>query len=116
VRSLSDLAVNRPITTLMMIVSVTVLGAVALDRLPLAFMPDIEEPMVFVRVPYPSASPEQIERLIIRPVEEALATVRGIEHMFAFADREGAMIGLTFGWSIDMRIAKVEVWERIDRV
>ncbi len=115
-RSLADLAVKRPITTLMMLVSMTVLGAVALERLPLAFMPDIEEPMVFVRVPYPSASPEQVERIIIRPVEEALATVRGIEHMFAFADREGAMIGLNFSWSIDMRIAKVDVWERLDRV
>lgn len=114
--TLPDLAVRRPVTTLMMLVSMTVLGAVALDRLPLAFMPDIQEPRLFVRVPYASASPEQVERMVIRPVEEALATVRGIEHMFAFADQDGGMIGLGFAWSIDMRHARVEVWERLDRI
>ncbi|MEQ8279224.1 MAG: efflux RND transporter permease subunit [Deltaproteobacteria bacterium] len=114
-RSLADLAVKRPVTTLMLLLSMTVLGAVALYRLPLAFMPDIREPQIFVRVPYPSASPEQIERMILRPVEEALGTVRGIKHMWAFADREGGMVGLNFDWTVDMRHARVEVWERMDR-
>ena len=87
--TLADLAVKRPVTTLMMLVSMTVLGAVALDRLPLAFMPDMQEPRLFVRVPYQGASPEQVERMILRPVEEALATVRGIEHLWAHGDQGG---------------------------
>ena len=114
--SLPDLAVKRPVTTLMLLVSMMVLGTVALTRLPLAFMPDIDEPRLFIRIPYPSASPEQIEQTIVRPVEEAVGTVRGIVHMWAFCDSEGGVVGMNFDWTIDMREARVEVWERIDRV
>jgi len=113
--TLPDLAVRRPVTTVMLLVSMTVLGAVALYRLPLAFMPDIEQPRLFVRVPYPAASPEQIERMVARPAEAALGTVRGIRHMWSYCDQSGATVGLTFDWAIDMREAKVEVRERLDR-
>ena len=78
--TLPELAIKRPVTTLMILISLVVLGAVALLRLPLAFMPDIEEPELFVRVPYDNAAPEQVERMIIRPVEDALGSVRGLRN------------------------------------
>ncbi|MEL7372442.1 MAG: efflux RND transporter permease subunit, partial [Myxococcota bacterium] len=114
--SLPDLAVKRPVTTLMLLISMVVLGTVALTRLPLAFMPDIEEPELFIRVPYPNASPEQVERMIVRPIEEAVGTVRGVSHMWASCMDDAGVVGLSFDWSTDMRIARVEVWERLDRV
>ncbi len=114
--TLPDLAVRRPVTTVMLLVSMTVLGVVALFQLPLAFMPDIVEPRLFVRVPYASASPEQIERMVVRPLEEALGSVRGIRHMWARCGQDGAMVGLNFEWGVDMRYARVEVWDKLDRV
>ncbi|MCB9655978.1 MAG: efflux RND transporter permease subunit [Deltaproteobacteria bacterium] len=114
--ALPSLAVRRPITTLMLIVSLTVLGAVALFRLPLAFMPDIVEPQIFIRVPYPEASPDQVERMVARPVEDALGTVRGLENMWSYVDQEGCVVGLQLTWTTDMRLARVEVWERLDRI
>lgn len=114
--TLPDLAVRRPVTTVMLLVSMTVLGAVAVFQLPLAFMPDVVQPKLFVRVPYPSASPEQVERMVVRPLEEALGSVRGIRHMWARCGQDGAMVGLDFDWKVDMRHARVEVWEKLDRV
>ena len=114
--SLADLAVKRPITTAMLLISMMALGLVALQRLPLAFMPDIEQPRLFIRVPYRNASPEQIERTIVRPIEEAVGTVRGVRHMWASCNPDGGVVGLNFDWSIDMQVARVEVWERIDRI
>ncbi len=114
--TLPELAIKRPVTTLMIIISLVVLGAVALIRLPLAFMPDVEQPELFVRVPYPNASPEQIERTIIRPVEDALGSVKGLKNIWSMANDEGGIVRLDFDWSRDMRLAKVEVWEKIDRI
>jgi multidrug efflux pump subunit AcrB len=54
--TLPELAIKRHVTTLMIIVSLVVLGGVALMRLPLAFLPDVERPYLFVRVPYANAS------------------------------------------------------------
>ncbi|MCB9650665.1 MAG: efflux RND transporter permease subunit [Deltaproteobacteria bacterium] len=114
--SLPDLAVKRRVTTLMLIVSLTVLGTVSLFRLPLAFMPEIVRPELFVRVPYPEASPDQIERMVVRPVEEALGTVRGLTSMWSFVDQTGCVVGLQLSWSTDMHLARVEAWERLDRI
>lgn len=114
--TLPDLAVRRRVTTLMIIVSLTALGAVALFRLPLAFMPEIVRPELFVRVAYPNASADQQERMVVRPVEEALGTVRGIEHMWARIEQSGSVVGLRFDWAIDMRHARVEVREKLDRI
>ena len=107
---------QAPVTTLMVLVSLVVLGLVALTRLPLAFMPDIVEPELFVQLPYDNASPEQVERMIVRPVEDAVGSVRGLQSMWSRCGSDGGRIRLEFDWATDMHLARVEVWERIDRI
>ena len=65
--TLPEIAIKRHVTTLMIIVSLVVLGTVALVKMPLAFMPDVDEPQIWVQVDYPSATPSQVERMVIRP-------------------------------------------------
>ncbi|MBC8424698.1 efflux RND transporter permease subunit [bacterium] len=114
--TLPEIAIKRPVTTLMLILSIVVLGLVALGRLPLAFMPDIVEPELFVILPYDNASPEQVERMIVRPVEDALGSVKGLQSMWSRCASDGGRIRLGFDWGMDMHLARVEIWERIDRV
>ena len=114
--TLPELAVRRPITTLMLLVSVLVLGLIALVRLPLAFMPDTQEPELFVYVPYPGASPQQVERYVITPLEEALGTVRGLKEMRSWCDAQGGRVNLQFDWGFDLKAARVEIREKVDRV
>jgi HAE1 family hydrophobic/amphiphilic exporter-1 len=114
--TLPEIAIKRHVTMLMLIVSLVVLGVVALLRLPLAFMPDFEQPMLFVQLPYDNASPAQVERLVVRPVEEALGSVSGLSNMWSHINDRGGTIGLEFDWSQNMKVARTEVWEKIDRV
>jgi len=114
--TLPELAIKRPVTTLMVLVSIVVLGVVALTRLPLAFMPDIVEPELFINLPYDNASPEQVERMIVRPVEDVVGSVRGLQTMWSRCGSDGGRIRLEFSWDTDMHLARVEVWERIDRI
>jgi HAE1 family hydrophobic/amphiphilic exporter-1 len=114
--TLPELAIKRPVTTLMVLVSMVVLGVVALTRLPLAFMPDIVEPELFIQLPYDNASPEQVERMIVRPVEDAVGSVRGLQTMWSRCGSDGGRIRLEFSWDTDMHLARVEMWERIDRI
>jgi HAE1 family hydrophobic/amphiphilic exporter-1 len=114
--TLPELAIKRHVTTLMLIVSLVVLGLVALVKLPLAFMPDFVEPELFVRFPYENASPDQIERMIVRPAEDALGSLKGLKSMWSRCGDDGGMIRLEFDWSTDMQIARVEAWEKIDRI
>jgi len=114
--SLPDLAIKRPVTTMMALVSLFTLGAVAVSRLPLAFMPDIQEPELFIQVGYPNASPEQVERMIVRPLEDAVGSVKGLDDLWASCDADGARLRLGFAWGADLHLARVEIWERIDRI
>lgn len=113
--TLPELAIRRPITTLMILVSLFVIGAIALTRLPLAFMPESEDPQVWVIVPYANASPKTIERNILRPLEDHLGSIPGLKNMWSRADESDARISLFFGWDVDMGMKKLEVRERIDR-
>ncbi|MFN2369586.1 MAG: efflux RND transporter permease subunit [Candidatus Krumholzibacteriia bacterium] len=114
--TLPEIAIRRPVTTLMVLVSIIVLGLVALARLPLAFMPDIVEPELFVHLPYENASPEQVERMIVRPVEDAVGGVKGLQSMWSNCGSDGGRVRLEFSWDTDMQMARVEVRERIDRI
>jgi HAE1 family hydrophobic/amphiphilic exporter-1 len=114
--TLSDLAIRRPVTMLMVLVSVVVLGLVALARLPLGFMPEYESPETFVHVSYPNATPEQVERLIVRPLEETLGSVKGLRSMWSHCDQDGGMIRLEFEWGHKMDLARAEIKEKVDRV
>jgi HAE1 family hydrophobic/amphiphilic exporter-1 len=62
--SLPELAIRRPITTVMALVCIVVLGAIAVSRLPLAYLPEIDVPFIHVEIPYPDSNPTQIEKEI----------------------------------------------------
>jgi len=114
--TLPEIAVKRPIGTLMALVSILVLGVIALTRLELAFMPEAEQKRLFVVMNYQNASPKAIERMILKPVEEALSSLNGLEHMGSNADNRGGRVFLNFGLSVDMDLVRAEIHERIDRI
>ncbi|MBV1908309.1 MAG: efflux RND transporter permease subunit [Kangiellaceae bacterium] len=113
--TLPELAVKRPIATLMGLISLLVLGVIALTRLELAFMPEAEQKQVFVVVNYQNASPKAIERMIVRPLEESLASINGLEHMSSNSDHRGARVVLNFDFDTNMDLVRAEIRERIDR-
>ena len=58
--SLSDFSLRRPVTVLVTLAAVVVLGAVSLTRLKLDFLPKVDWPFVGVQIPYPNAVPAQV--------------------------------------------------------
>ncbi|MCF6194234.1 MAG: efflux RND transporter permease subunit, partial [Kangiellaceae bacterium] len=113
--TLPELAVKKPIATLMLLVSLLVLGIIALSRLELAFMPESEQKGLWVVVEYPNASPKSTEKMILRPLEESLSSISGLEHMLAMGDQRGGRIRLQFGFEVNMDLVRAEIRERIDR-
>lgn len=114
--TLPEIAVKRPIGTLMLLISILVLGIIALTRLELAFMPEAENKNLFVVVNYQNASPKAIERMIIKPIEEAMASLNGLENMWSNSDHRGGRINLNFDFKTDMDLVRAEIHERLDRI
>jgi HAE1 family hydrophobic/amphiphilic exporter-1 len=113
---LTRLAVSRPITVTMALVSLLVIGAISLSRLPLSFLPQAEFPFIGVQIPYANGVPEQVERDITRPIEEVLATLGGVQEIFSQSDADGSFVGVTFAWGREVDILRMEVKEKIDQI
>ncbi|WP_367382074.1 efflux RND transporter permease subunit [Stenotrophomonas cyclobalanopsidis] len=115
--SVAEFSIRRPVTTIMCFVSLVVVGLIASFRLPLEALPDISAPFLFVQIPYTGSTPEEVERNIIRPVEESLATMTGIKRMRSQATSEAASIFIEFSdWDRDIAIAASDARERIDAI
>ena len=108
-------AVERKVTMGMAVLGVLVLGWLSLDRLPLEFLPSWSSSNITVSAPYPSSSPEEVERLIVRPLEDALGTINNIDTMSASASANQARVRITFVDGTDMDLASMEVRDRVER-
>ncbi|HSL16356.1 MAG TPA: efflux RND transporter permease subunit [Methylomirabilota bacterium] len=114
--NLPTLAVRRPITTAMILVSILLVGGIALFRLPLAFLPEVDAPFMFVQIPYPNSHPEHIEKEITKPVEEVLSTLSGIKKLNSTTDADGARVFMEFSWGEDIDVIRMRVSEKMDQV
>ena len=113
---ISEYAIKKPITTIMVTLSILVMGAISLFRLPLAYAPDLSWPSMYVSVSYPSSSPEEIERTITRPVEEVMGTLSGIKAMSSRSYDSRCYVRLEFDYGTDMDLMSIHVRDRLDQV
>ena len=106
---------NRPITTLTVHILLVLGGILSIDRIPLSATQDIGRTSININIPYPNASPIQVENEVVRPLEEALATLRRVRG-FNSESREGnGRVTLRFDYGEDLDQVKVEIRERLAR-
>ena len=110
------LALQRPVTTIMVALAVLAVGIISTKLLRLEAMPDITFPGMQVVIPFPGSTPEEMELLVVRPVEEALATLSGIEEIRATAGSDQAQFTVLFDWDRDPETAAFEVRTKIDSI
>lgn len=112
----TEIALHRPVTTFVIFVALALVGLIASRLLPLEQFPDIEFPGIFIEIPYEGSTPEEIERLITRPVEEALATLSGVERMSSTSTDSRAQIFLQFDWDQKMAAKGIEARTKVDGI
>ena len=113
---LTRTAIRRPVTTVMIFVALALIGILSARLLPLEQFPDIQFPGIFINIPYEGSSPEEVEQLITRPVEEALATLSGVARMQSTSRQDNAQIFLQFGWDQDVAAKGIEARAKVDAI
>ena len=110
------IALQRPVTTIMIALAVLAVGLISTRLLRLEAMPDITFPGMMVIIPFPGSTPEEMEELVVRPVEEAVATLSGIEEIRATAASDQAEFVVLFDWDRDPETAAFDVRTKIDSI
>lgn len=108
------LAIRRPVTTFMLFVTLIVFGWRSYRELPINLMPDIAYPTLTVRTEYEGAAPEDVEKLVTRPLEEMLSIVSGMVEISSISSPGLSEIILEFTWDTDMNVAQQDVRDRLD--
>ena len=78
---ISDFAIKRPLVTIVAMLALTVFGIFALIQLQTDEFPDVQQPIVVTQIIYPGASPEQVEREILEPIEESIQSISGVNQI-----------------------------------
>jgi len=110
---ISDTSIKRPVFATMVIVSFMVLGVVSLGRLGIDLFPEVNFPFVNVMVPYPGAGPEEVETLVTRPIEDAVAGINGVKKVISTSAEGLSMVGIELRLEIDPQAATAEVREKV---
>lgn len=111
--NLSAISINRPVLTVMVSVALMVLGLMGLARLGTDLFPDVNFPVVSVNIPYPGASPREVEQLVTKPIEDAVVSMNGIDRIKTMS-REGlSTVIILFKLGVNIEEAATQVRERV---
>ncbi|WP_035268574.1 efflux RND transporter permease subunit [Desulfitibacter alkalitolerans] len=113
---LSNFSVRRPVTIIMAVCIVLILGFVSFTNLSVDLYPDFNLPYALVMTNYEGAGPEEVENLVTRPLEETMATLSGVDQIFSESIPGTSMIFIAMNWGTDMDFATLKMREQIDFV
>ncbi|MGQ9631000.1 MAG: efflux RND transporter permease subunit [bacterium] len=114
--NLPEMAVRRPITVFMIFAGAVLLGAISLSKLPLSLLPDTSYPAISIITYYAGVSPQKIESLITKPIEEAIGTVGGVVNIYSVSEEGKSRVNVEFEVGMDMDFAALEVREKVGLV
>lgn len=94
---------------------VLIMGTVSLIKLPVDMMPDITFPALTIMSQYEDASPEEVEELLTKPIEEGISSVQGVKEIRSSSSEGRSTVRVSFEWNVDIDAAANDVRDRIDR-
>src|SRR5688572_20957658 len=114
--SISDFAIKRPIVIIVLMVAISVFGIFALLRLNTDEFPEVSPPIVSVSIPYPGASPDTVEREVVNPIEEQIASISGVKQIQSSSLDSFGVITVEFYFSKNLQEATQDIRDGISQI
>ncbi len=113
---ITRLAITRPLTMLMIILGLVVLGYRSLTELQVDRYPAVDFPFVSVVAIFPGAGPEDVEDLVVKPIEDAVAGIPGIDQLFSASSEGVGFVVVAFEEGVDGDQAAIDVERQVATV
>ena len=113
---ISRYSVKKPYTVLVAVVLVVVLGIVSFTKMTTDLLPSMNLPYAIVMTTYVGASPETVETVVTRPVEQSMATVSNIENVSSVSSENYSLVILEFAQTANMDSVTIEMRENLDQL
>ena len=109
-------AITHPIAVLAILLAMVLFGLASLQTMPIQMTPDIDKPVLQVRVSWPGASPKDVEREVVLRLERELTGLPGVQSVESDSRRGRARVTLTYGVGQNMDAALVKLLGQLARV
>ncbi|MDD6345956.1 MAG: efflux RND transporter permease subunit [Oscillospiraceae bacterium] len=113
---MSKFSVRNPLTVFMAVIAAIVLGVVSYTRMTPDLMPSIDLPYVLVVTSYPGATPEKVETVISKPIEQSMGTLDGIKNITSDSSENVSTIILEFEEETNMDTATVDILQKLNQI
>lgn len=113
---ISDFSINRAVTTTMLILLIVLVGIISFTRLNIGLYPDITFPGAAIITSYEGVGSEEIENLITKEIEGAVATVEGVNNITSTSSMGQSSVVIEFNWGRDMDFAVQDLREQVDLI
>jgi hydrophobic/amphiphilic exporter-1 (mainly G- bacteria), HAE1 family len=111
------LLIGKPVAVLMLVLAILGASTIATLRIPIEMFPSgLASTSIFISAPWPGANPTEVETRVVRPLEDELRTLTGVEETIAVAAANSGIIILSYPGDTDMDQAQAEVADRVERV
>ena len=113
---LAKYSVKKPYTVVVAVVLVLILGVVSFTKMTTDLLPSMNLPYAVVMTTYNGASPESVETVVTRPIEQSMATVSSIENVSSISRENMSLVILQFEETTDMDSVTIEMRENLDQI
>ena len=113
---LAKLAIKQPVFVTMVLLAITLVGLLSYSKMGVELYPDISNPVVMVGVSFPGASPQDVETLVTKPLEQSLSTISGIDSMSATSSQGSANVMISFVVGYNIQQGAEDVRGRLDSI
>ncbi|MDQ2865628.1 MAG: efflux RND transporter permease subunit [Candidatus Eremiobacteraeota bacterium] len=112
---LTRFAINRWVITTMVFAALVIFGLISFTQLGRSSNPPgTDFPVVVVSAGYPGASPQDMERMVIKPIEDQMTGLENMDELDATAQEGGAAVVVIFKMGTDLNLAAIDVQRRVD--
>ncbi len=113
---MSTFSVKKPMTVLVAVIVVVVLGIVSYTRMTPDLLPSIDLPYVLVMTAYPGASPEKVEEEVTKPLEQSMATLENINAVQSTSAENYSLVILEFTDDVNMDSISVDIMQKVNLI
>jgi multidrug efflux pump len=107
--------IDRSRTVISLLAVIMLTGIIAYNSIPIESEPDVSVPVIIITIPHEGISPEDSERLLVRPMELELKTIEGADELHAYAGEGSATLVIEFDSSFEPGQAVLDVREAVDK-
>ncbi len=113
---LAKFSVKKPMTVLVAVILVVILGVMAFTRMTPDLLPSIDLPYVLIATSFVGASPEEVEETVTKPIEQAVATLDHIKTIQSTSSENYSIVTMQFSDEVNMDAATMNIREKLDLI